>query len=150
MSTSADNAGGPVAIRGYLVQTLVALLDIAQADPPFKEITLEPAHAADQFDFVWSDACGAFAVQVKSTINEFKKPDVEAWAKKLEAVRKTETCRLVLVGNCHTSLAQVRKIGSVAVERKNLDLPGLFHEAAHLVREVHPRTEAGSGHSGRA
>jgi len=34
MSTPPDSAGGPVAIRGYLVQTLVALLDIAQAELP--------------------------------------------------------------------------------------------------------------------
>ena len=133
MSATQDNAGGPTAIRGYLVQTLVALLKIAQADPPFTEITLEPAHADEQFDFVWSNAKGYFAVQVKSTINEFQKSAVEGWAKKLEAARKNETCSLILVGNCHTSLAQVNKVGAVAIEKKNLDLPGLIGEAAHLI-----------------
>ena len=62
MSTAKDSSGGRVAIRSYLVQTLVALLDIAQADPPFTEITLEPAHANDQFDFVWNSLNGDFAV----------------------------------------------------------------------------------------
>ncbi|MBN8778952.1 hypothetical protein [Thiobacillus sp.] len=133
MSATQDNAGGPTAIRGYLVQTLVALLKIAQADPPFTVITLEPAHADEQFDFVWSNAQGTFAVQVKSTINEFQKSAVEGWAKKLEAARKSETCSLMLVGNYHTSLAQVNKVGAVGIEKKNLDLPGLIGEAAHLI-----------------
>jgi tetratricopeptide (TPR) repeat protein len=133
MSAAQDNAGGPIAIRGYLVQTLVALLDIAQADPPFTEITLEPSHADEQFDFVWSNAHGTFAVQVKSTSNEFQKSDVESWAKKLEAARKNETCSLVLVGNYRTSLAQVDKVGAVSIKKKNLDLPGLIGEAAHLL-----------------
>jgi hypothetical protein len=138
MSTLPDRAGGPVAIRGYLVQTLVALLDVAQADPPFTEITLEPAHADEQFDFVWSDGTDTFAVQVKSTINEFKEAAVEAWAKKLQAVRKKEKCRLILVGNYETSLAKVHEVGEVAIEKKNLDLRGLLAQAAHQVaRFIH-------------
>lgn len=133
MSMTQDIAGGPVAIRGYLVQTLVALLDIVQADPPFTKITLEPAHANDQFDFVWHSAQGAFAVQVKSTRNEFQKGDVESWARALENARKNETCRLILVGNYHAKLAKVNQVGTVEIEKKNLDLPGLFGHAAHQV-----------------
>lgn len=131
MRTTKDNAGGPVAIRGYLVQTLVALLKIAQDDPPFTEIMLEPPHADGQFDFVWSNGKGTFAVQVKSTINEFQKSEVEGWAKKLESARKSETCSLMLVGNYHTSLAKVDKVGAVSIEKKNLDLCGLLGQAAH-------------------
>jgi len=133
MSTTQGNAGGPTAIRGYLVQTLVALLEITQADPPFTEITLEPSHAGEQFDFVWRNANGSFAVQVKSTINEFKKPAVEDWAAKLQAARKNETCSLMLVGNYHTSLAKIDQIGAVIIEKKNLDIPSLYGQAAHLL-----------------
>ncbi|HEX5338319.1 MAG TPA: hypothetical protein VFW53_07775, partial [Gallionella sp.] len=115
------------------MQTLVALLDIVQAEPLFTEITLEPDHAGEQFDFVWTNANGSFAVQVKSTINEFQKGAVEGWAKKLEDTRKNETCRLILVGNYHTSLAKVDKVGAVGIEKKNLDVDGLFDQAAHRV-----------------
>ncbi|MGV8934875.1 MAG: hypothetical protein ACOH1I_09635 [Gallionellaceae bacterium] len=128
-----DSTGGPVAIRGYLVQTLVALLDIAQAEPPFTEITLEPAHADGQFDYVWSDANGVYAVQVKSTQNQFQKAEVEKWAMKLEAARKNEICKLVLVGNYHRSLAKVDKIDAVIIEKKNYDREGLFDQAAHRI-----------------
>ncbi|MDP3375240.1 MAG: ATP-binding protein, partial [Hydrogenophaga sp.] len=125
--------GGPTAIRGYLVQTLVALLKIAQSNPPFLEITLEPSHANEQFDFISQNQHGSDAVQVKSTINTFQKSEVEGWAKKLESERKNETCTLVLVGNYHTNLARINNIGAVRIEKKNLDIQGLIGEAAHLV-----------------
>src|ERR1035437_1564736 len=93
--------GGSVAIRGFLVQTLVALLDLVQIDPLVTEITLEPALGDEQFDFVWKNSAGTYATQVKSTANFFKKADVERWARKLEAARSTEQCRLMLVGHFH-------------------------------------------------
>lgn len=133
MNAKADRSGGAVAIRGYLVQTLVALLDIAQSNPPFIEITLEPTHANDQFDFVWSNANGAFATQVKSTINEFQKSDVERWAKKLEVERKNEQCSLILVGNYRTNLEDIDRVGAVSIQKKNLDLNGLRAQAAHQI-----------------
>lgn len=136
MRMTHDNAGGPIAIRGYLVQTLVALLEIAHAEPPFIEITLEPDHANEQFDYVWSNAQGTFAVQVKSTINEFQKSAVEDWAKKLEAARKNETCSLMLVGNFHTSLAKIDKVGAVSIRKKNLDLTSLYGQASHQLAKL--------------
>jgi tetratricopeptide (TPR) repeat protein len=122
--------GGSVAIRGFLAQTLVALLELVQVDPPVTEITLEPALGDEQFDFVWKDGIGTHATQVKSTINYFKKSDVVKWAKALEAARSTEQCRLMLVGHFHQNLQNVHQLGKVAIERKNLDLPGLLNEAA--------------------
>ena len=130
MSTPTDNSGGPVAIRGFLVQTLVALLDIARADPPFTEITLEPAIGDEQFDFLWKDATGSHATQVKSTVNSFGKSDVEKWAAKLEAARSNEECRLVLVGIVPPSLDGLKHVGKVAIEKKNLHLDDLREQAA--------------------
>ena len=133
MSLTRDNSGGPVAIQGYLVQTLVALLDVAQADPPFDEITLEPAHADEQFDFVWSNANGTTAVQVKSTSNAFSKGEVEKWAAKLQAVRNNEKCRLILVGNYNANMAGMDRSKEVVIEKRNLDIPGMTGHAAHQI-----------------
>lgn len=144
MSAEQKNAGGPAAIRGYLVQTLVALLDIAQADPPFSEITLEPAHADEQFDFVWSNAQGAFAVQVKSTINAFSKGEVESWAAKLQAARKSERCRLILVGNFLTSMKKVDRLHEVEIEKKYFDLSGMKGYAAHQIDKFMRAHDLGS------
>ncbi len=130
-----SNSGGAVAIRGFLVQTLVALLDIAKSNPPFTEITLEPKVGDNQFDFLWQDANGSHATQVKSTQNIFTKADVEKWAKKLQDAHTNESCTLVLVGNIHTSLAGLEPVGKVALKQKPLDLDGLIAEAAHRLAE---------------
>jgi hypothetical protein len=105
--------GGSIATRGFLVQTLVALLDVVQANQNFSEITLEPAFGDEQFDFVWKDHAGTHATQVKSTTNSFTKAKAAKWAKKLEKARTTESCCLMLVGNIHHSLNGVKSVGAV-------------------------------------
>lgn len=47
----AKPGGGSIAIRGFLVQTLAALLDITHGDHAFTELTLETLVGDDQFDF---------------------------------------------------------------------------------------------------
>ena len=113
MSGPNEHGGGPIAIRGFLVQTLVALLKATQTHPPFTQITLEPAIGDQQFDFVWEDGTDSHAVQVKSTTNNFQKSDVKKWAAKMEAARKEEKCRLVLVGILHPSLEGVPRLGGL-------------------------------------
>ena len=130
MSKLSGTSGGPVAIRGYLVQTLVALLEIAQADPPFIEITLEPRSGEEQFDFIWTDAKGVHATQVKSTANTFSRSDAEKWATKLEAARSNENCRLVLVGNIPRSLDGIDQLGAVKIETKHFNLADVHEQAA--------------------
>ena len=123
--------GGSIAIRGFLVQTLVALLDMAQSDPPFIEITLEPSVGDEQFDFIWTDANGAHATQVKTSVNTFEKSVVIGLVKKLEAARSTEDCRLILLGTFSPSLDGINQHGAVRIERKHLNLPDLHEQAAH-------------------
>jgi hypothetical protein len=147
MSTSNDSRGGAIATRGLLVQTLIALLDIAQSDPPFAEITLEPKVGDDQFDFLWKNASGSHATQVKSTENVFAKTDVEEWARKLEKARTNEACTLVLVGNIHPTLAKVKSVGKVTLSQKPLVLDGLIAEAAQRLAEF---MEKEGLHAGKA
>ena len=128
---SPGKGGGSVAIRGLLVQTLVALLDVATADPPFTEITLEPSIGNEQFDFIWKNSNGTNAIQVKSTINTFTKAKIEKWAKRLEAVHSGENCRLILVGLFPASMDQIAHVGAVAIEKKNLNIDDLLEQAAH-------------------
>ncbi|MEN9864462.1 MAG: hypothetical protein RL748_52, partial [Pseudomonadota bacterium] len=116
-----------MAIRGFLVQTMVALLDIAQADPPFIDITMEPIEGQDQFDFTWCDASVRFAVQVKSSDNQFSLPDATRWATALQQARCTAQskaqCKLILVGHFHAKLQGRTQIdtphGAVALQQKN-------------------------------
>jgi predicted ATPase len=139
MNTTAS--GGQIAIRGFIVQTLVALLDVVRNQARFVSITLEPNEAHEQFDFVWFDGQQRHAVQVKSTQNEFQKPQVEEWARKLLAARQNEACTLMLVGNYHSSLAGVDAFGAVRLQKRNLDLMMLRASAAegiaHFLEQQH-------------
>lgn len=139
MNQSTTPGGGAVAIRGFLVQALIALLDVASREPSFSEIMLEPKVGDDQFDFLWKNANGAHATQVKSTENVFSKADVEAWAKKLEKAHTDEICTLMLVGNIHPTLAKLKVIGSVSLKQKPLDLDGLLAEAGQRLAEFMER-----------
>lgn len=137
MSTSSERAlgtgGGSIAIRGFLVQALVALLEVVHSELLFSEITLEPAIGDEQFDFIWTEATTTHAVQVKSTAGVFTKAAVTRWASRLAAARTGEECRLVLVGRVHPSLECIDKIGNVRIEKRHLDIPALLHSAAHLL-----------------
>ena len=75
-------SGGPVAIRGYLVQTLVALLEALDADKDWISVTLEPPdHVSEKIDILWQYPGKIKAVQVKSSINPFEDADVKQWAR---------------------------------------------------------------------
>jgi hypothetical protein len=125
--------GGQAAIRGYLVQTLIALLDALDGEKPWRSVTLEPNIESDKVDILWKYPSGAKAVQVKSSRNPFRKGDVERWAAELESWRKADEYELVLVGTPGTrSVAKIGKVGSVSVPPpKNLDLGGFKKQAAH-------------------
>lgn len=126
-------AGDPAAIRGVLLQTMIALLEIALASPPFEEITLEPSGADDHFGFAWRNASGPYAVQVKSSVNPFSLATARKWAAALEAATSGQTCSLVLLGPFRSGLATLDSIGAVRLEKKNLDIPGMLDQAAYLV-----------------
>jgi hypothetical protein len=77
--------GGQVGIRGYLVQTLIGVLDALQQDHDWTAVTLEPQVESDKVDILWEYRDGTSkAVQVKSTVNEFGKASIEGWARDLQ------------------------------------------------------------------
>lgn len=138
-------SGGAVATRGLLVQALVAILDVAHSEPAFEEIIIEPLIGNDQFDFVWRNARGSHAVQVKSTTNLFTKSQVTRWARQLAAARTDEHCRLVLVGHIHPALVGVDVVEHVEVEVKHLNLGDLVEQAAHRLTVFMEREEIPPG-----
>ena len=119
--------------RGYLVQTLIALLDSLRSDA-WDRITVEPSHESEKVDILWEAGELHRATQVKSSINSIGKRDAQRWAQELEANVSAAELVLVLVGSCSTEVARIGAIGKVSVPcPKNLDWPGLFAEAAHLL-----------------
>ena len=80
-------SGGTVAFRGFLVQTLIGVLDALDKDHAWEFVTLEPDDGSEKVDILWEYAGPRTkAVQVKSTKNEFGKTEVERWAEDLRGV----------------------------------------------------------------
>ncbi|SEB48767.1 hypothetical protein SAMN04489761_0999 [Tenacibaculum sp. MAR_2009_124] len=73
---------GQDGIRGYLFQSIIAML--SSLDKEWEEITIEPNTTLDKTDIIWIDNKGNKIVsQVKSSINNFTKPQILDWLIKL-------------------------------------------------------------------
>ena len=123
-----------VAIRGYLVQTLITLLD-ALRDQTWVNVTLEPDHVLEKIDIFWRYKDRTKAVQVKSSETPFKDADVKGWARNLEASKDADEYELILVGTAlRPTVSKVRRLGKVAVPApKNADVTNLRQQADYLL-----------------
>lgn len=144
---SSSSRGGQSGIRGYVVQTLAALLDVT-LNEGFLAVTLEPTHSSEKFDFLWQDHAGNHAVQVKSTDGQFSAADIRRWASELESSGSATNYTLTLVGLLPRSFARTTKVGNVQIKRKNLDLPALREQGAHRLDHflVKQRLPSGTPH----
>jgi hypothetical protein len=95
---------GKHSIRGYLFQSLIAML--SSLDNDWEEISLEPETTLDKTDVIWTNQNGDKIVcQVKSSINNFTKPDILDWLLKLKNDNQEATeYRVDLVGNTEVSV----------------------------------------------
>lgn len=124
--------GGSDGNRGYLVQTVIGLLELINSDAKWDRLTLEPSHSEDQADIFVEGASKTSAIQVKSTINQISIDKAKKWAIALENASTADELRLVLIGHCSKPVARMGQHGKVVVPPpKTLDLEGLLSQAAH-------------------
>jgi hypothetical protein len=125
--------GGQVATRGFLLQTLVALLDTLDSLAQIKSLRLEPSTDEDKTDFVLEYTNGRKkAVQVKSSQNQIGLPAVKRWAKKLKGDIVADEYELVLIGPCSGELTKAREVDGVKLPvPKSLDVKGMLEQASH-------------------
>ena len=123
-----------VAIRGYLVQTLITLLD-ALRDTTWVSVTLETDHVLEKIDIFWQYEDRTKAVQVKSSETPFKDADVKGWARGLEASKDADEYELILVGTpSKPTVSMARRLGKVAVPApKTFDVTNLRQQAAYIL-----------------
>lgn len=125
--------GGRDGNRGYLVQTLIALLQSLQL-PDWTSVTIEPEHESEKVDILWETERYRRAVQVKSSINVFSVTSVGRWARELEANCSADEYFLLLVGPHSPGLARGKTFGKVKVPvPRNLALESMLSEATHLL-----------------
>lgn len=90
---------GRDAIRGFLVQTLLCLLDGLDAtNADWIAVTVEPDSASEKVDILWETPRGRKAQQVKSSQNQIGRSAVEEWCRHLAQSHEAEEYELLLAG----------------------------------------------------
>jgi hypothetical protein len=123
---------GRESIRGYLVQTLIALFE-AMSDEQWVSIRLEPGGYEEKADLIFSLENGRKrAVQVKSTAKSFQKADIKRYAETLQNNLEADEYRLILVGNLgsRVTLSEISQIGKVSVPEPVPQIPRVLVAAA--------------------
>ena len=110
---------GQYAIKGYLLQSLVALLDSFETD--WETICVEPNDESEKVDIKWTYNNTKKAVQVKSSKNLITLSAAKKWATELESSTPNAILELVLVGNNIDNKIN-NKIGNVCVIKKSLSI----------------------------
>ncbi|OXM82523.1 hypothetical protein [Paenibacillus rigui] len=93
--------GGKEGARGYLYQSVVSVLNSMVAND-WLSVQIEPDTANDKVDISWFYENDEQEVtQVKSSINNFTKPNVVDWFETLIAdVPNAKAFKLILIGSC--------------------------------------------------
>lgn len=125
---------GNASVRGYLLQTIICLLDALQNDSKWASLSIEPHLDSEKVDIVWyySDPDEVKVTQVKSSQNQINKPQVKRWAKELESSIQATSCELILIGPCSQGVIELGRAGDVNIPTpKALDIDSLIEQAAH-------------------
>ena len=111
---------GQYSIKGYLLQSLVALLDSFESD--WETVCVEPHDESEKVDIKWTYSDGTIkAVQVKSSKNLITLSAAKNWAKELEDSTPNANWELVLVGEIIDNKIN-NTIGNVCVVKKSLSI----------------------------
>lgn len=114
--------GGQSGLRGYLVQTIIALLESLK-DNDWESVTIEPNEVSEKVDILWEYPEGRKkAVQVKSSIIPFKRSDVKKWITELKTNVLTTEIEMHLVGKMSNSLQTAILKGLDDATVKNIPL----------------------------
>lgn len=125
---------GNHSIRGYLVQTLITVLDSLENISDISAVTLEPLEESEKVDILWEYKNGTTKVtQVKSTKNTFRYNDVKKWCSELEeGSPNSSQYELILVGHCQNKVLKSSQLGDVVIPTpKSLNMDSLMSEASN-------------------
>ncbi len=124
--------GGQAAIRGFLLQTIVSILDAIELDNTWTELVLEPNISSEKVDILFIDSSKKRVIQVKSSQNQISKTQVSLWTEELKSSIQAEDYTLILIGPVSQSVIDDTEINGVQIPiPKVLDIISLLEQAAH-------------------
>lgn len=125
--------GGQESIKGYLFQSLIAVLKSINSDWQF--ICVEPDTELDKIDIIWTikenqvDVC-----QVKSSIKNFSKNDILRWILNLKLDHNNAQSYIVyLIGN---STSSIKTFFNSIHSKRVSDFPAEFEELYHIKDKI--------------
>jgi len=125
---------GRASVRGYLLQTIICLLDALQNDSKWEFLALEPHLESQKVDIVcyYRDPREVQVTQVKSSQNQINKAQAIQWAEELRSSIEATSYKLVLIGPCSQGVVTLCKVRDVQIPTpKSLDVTSLIEQAAH-------------------
>lgn len=125
--------GGNAGIRGYIIQTIICVLDALETDNNWLSVTLEPLDESEKVDIKWTYPNNKIkATQVKSSENIIGLTAAQKWCEELETNSPNlEEYELVLVGTPAANLLKKKEIGKVKVaEAKPINIQTLIDQAS--------------------
>ncbi len=100
--------GGQEGMRGYLLQTILGLLNAIEEDNDWVKLEFEPNNESEKVDVRYHYLGKIKSVQVKSSNKAFKPKQIRDWVGDLKTSAIADDYELVLVGHIPTTLIDVR------------------------------------------
>ncbi|RVU90270.1 hypothetical protein EH230_04790 [Flavobacterium columnare] len=125
--------GGNAGIRGYLIQTIICVLDSLETDNRWTSVTLEPLDESEKVDIRWKYNNDEIKLcQVKSSENIIRHSAAKKWCEELEIHSpNANQYELIVIGNVDDKLSKTKDIGNVKVgEIKPLNVQILIDQAS--------------------
>ncbi|MGE6353202.1 hypothetical protein ACQKCJ_04915 [Flavobacterium sp. NPDC079362] len=125
--------GGNAGIRGYLIQTIICVLDALEKDNLWTSVTLEPLDESEKVDIRWKYSNNTEKLcQVKSSQNIIRHSAAKKWCEELETHSPdASNYELIVIGNVDVKLSEAEDIGKVKVgEIKPLNTQVLIDQAS--------------------
>lgn len=125
--------GGRSGIRGYLIQSIIAVLDSLN-DPNWKSIIVEPNIGNDKVDICWISEISKKVSQVKSSKNQITLGMAKNWAEELETNVTSDEYELILIGPANKEITGKVKIGKVDIPIPQiLNYKALINQASTIL-----------------
>ena len=130
--------GGQSAIRGYLIQTIIAVLESLENDD-WQSVSIEPNDEHEKVDIKWTYNDGSKSVyQVKSSQNPFSLSDAKKWCKELNSsTPNAKSYTLSLVGRLADKLFEQKEHLGLNIQNKELNFDSLNAEALFLIERFY-------------
>ena len=125
--------GGREAIRGFTIQTLLAVLEALDHNhDDWLSVIIEPDSSNEKVDIFWRHAGRTRAQQVKSSKNQMGKGEVEGWCKELAASKDADDYEILLAGPIAQSVIEDQPFHGVHVPTpRALDTLALMEQASN-------------------